>query len=95
MWTAKLQKDYANFEEWENYSSTYGLAERIGFSSARAAWRANPTVQGSVYPGDFKVVKTTKEVVGLVVISLLVVCFLCLWAVYAYAHIHHIFQTLP
>jgi hypothetical protein len=60
MWKAKLQKNYASFEEWESYSEVYGLAKRLGFKTPRAAWEANPLIQGSVNPSDFKVVKRGK-----------------------------------
>ena len=55
MWRGKLRRQYSCFEEFREYSETYGLAARLGFKSARAAWAANPTVQGSTDPRDFKV----------------------------------------
>lgn len=57
MWTAKLRDNYDNdFGQWKAYSDMYGLATRLGFESAEAAWDANPRIQGSVHPSDFKVV---------------------------------------
>ena len=56
MWIGKLQKQYQNFEEFERYSETYGLATRLGFASAKEAWDANPKIQGSVNPSDYKIV---------------------------------------
>jgi hypothetical protein len=59
MWKARLQDNYENrFDIWEKYDETYGLAERLGFKSAKEAWDANPIIQGSVDPKDFKVVKS-------------------------------------
>ena len=55
-WKGKLRKEYADFDEWKRYSDMYGLAKRLGFSSARAAWDANPTIQGSTDPKDYRVV---------------------------------------
>lgn len=55
-WQDKLQNVYSDFEEFEAFDSTYGLSKRLGFNSAKEAWDANPTVQGSTDPADFKVV---------------------------------------
>jgi len=52
-----LQENYANYEEFERYAETYGLHTRLGYKTSRAAWDANPTVQGSVEPSDFRKVK--------------------------------------
>ena len=56
-WQGKLRKQYASFEEFQSYAETYGLARRLGYRSIRACWDANPTVQGSTDPGDFRRVK--------------------------------------
>lgn len=53
-WQSKLREQYANCAEFVRYSGTYGLAGRLGYKSARAAWNANPTVQGSVKPEDYR-----------------------------------------
>ena len=57
-WQGKLRSQYACFAEFEGYSDTWGLAGRLGFKSAKAAWRANPTVRGSVEPSDYRRVTT-------------------------------------
>lgn len=57
MWKSRIRKLYGSFEHWEAYDDTYGLAARLGFSSAKHAWSANPIVQGSLNPNDFKVVE--------------------------------------
>ena len=54
---SKLQTRYKNFEEFAGYSEIYGLHRRLKFRTARAAWNANPTIQSSVEPSDFRVVK--------------------------------------
>lgn len=56
-WQGKLQKQYASFAEFESYAEMYGLHTRLGFATPRACWDANPTVQGSVEPSDFRIVK--------------------------------------
>jgi hypothetical protein len=53
----RLQNNYAGLAEFERYAETYGLHSRLGFKTPRAAWDANPTIQGSVEPSDFRKVK--------------------------------------
>jgi hypothetical protein len=54
-WCGLLRDQYQNFVEFVHYAETYGLAGRLGFDSAEAAWEANPVVEGSVNPADFRV----------------------------------------
>ena len=61
MWRSKLKKVYGSFREFKAYSSTYGIAERLGFESAKSAWDANPLIQGSTDPRDLKVIKPAKK----------------------------------
>jgi hypothetical protein len=58
-WRCRLRENYADFAEWIAYSETYGLSARLGYKSAAAAWKANPIVEGSTNPSDYK--KTTKK----------------------------------
>jgi hypothetical protein len=53
---SRLQSRYENAETFHTYSRMYKLAERLGFTSEWAAWQANPVVESSVNPGDFRVV---------------------------------------
>jgi hypothetical protein len=53
-WRDKLQNVYSDFEEFNDYNEIYNLAKRLGFKSAEEAWDANPTIQGSTEPGDYK-----------------------------------------
>lgn len=53
-WQCKLRKNYANFEEFEYYAELRGLHIRLGYKTPRNAWLANPVVQGSVIPSDFR-----------------------------------------
>ena len=57
MWRSTLRNNYDdNFSQWLSYSDMHGLAGRLGFATAEEAWEANPTIQGSTDPQDFKVV---------------------------------------
>ncbi len=62
MWQARLRDNYDNnFEQWQAYAEIYGLCERLGFDSPEEAWEANPVIQGSVNPADFKIVESEKS----------------------------------
>jgi hypothetical protein len=66
-WQDKLQNTYANFNEFKQYCSIYGVHKRLGYISMKKAWESNPTIQGSTEPSDLSVVyfhvlkKTTKN----------------------------------
>ena len=51
----RLQDNYEAYEEFLHYSENYGLARRLGFVTAFHAWKANPTIQWSVIPSDFRI----------------------------------------
>jgi len=53
-WQSRLRSVYSSFEEFEAYSGLYGIYGRLRYSSPEAAWEANPVVQGSVIPSDYK-----------------------------------------
>jgi len=53
----RLRDAYDSFEEWQDYSDTYGLAGRLGYKTAKGAWRSNPIIEGSVIPEDFRRVR--------------------------------------
>jgi hypothetical protein len=53
-WRGRLRSQYASKEEWKHYAGMYGLARRLGYKSAEAAWKADPVIEGSVSPGDFR-----------------------------------------
>ena len=61
MWQSRLQDVYANFDEFEAFAETYGLHQRLGYETPRDAWDANPLVQGSVNPADYRRVSETKK----------------------------------
>jgi hypothetical protein len=57
MWTDRLRNNYGSYESFEYYDEAYSLAARLGFSSAREAWNANPLIQGDVRPERYKIVE--------------------------------------
>ena len=61
LWKDKLQNVYESLEEFKQYDEMYGLIERLGFDNAEEAWEANPMIQGTVYPEDYKVVGENNE----------------------------------
>jgi hypothetical protein len=56
-WRERLRKVYANFEEFCGWDHVYNIAQRLGYKSATTAWRANPMIEGSVNPKDFRKVR--------------------------------------
>ena len=60
-WQDRLRSNYDSLEEFKAWSDIYGLAKRLGFKTAEAAWKANPTVQGSVEPSDYCKVRVAKK----------------------------------
>ena len=55
-WQARLQEVYPSYSAFADYCFIYNNHVRLGFSSPLAAWKANPIIQGSVLPRDYKVV---------------------------------------
>lgn len=53
-WKDKLKNVYDNFDEFEVYAEIYSLHIRLGYSTPKEAWNANPTVTGSTNPADYK-----------------------------------------
>ena len=60
-WRGRLRDEYADYDEWCRYSDTYGLAARLGFPSNEAAWEANPMVEGSTNPADYRTAPKRKQ----------------------------------
>jgi hypothetical protein len=52
-WQMRMKDNYSNFDEWNHYCDLYGLHLKLGFKAPKAAWDANPLMQGSVAPEDF------------------------------------------
>lgn len=52
----KLQDRYTDFKEFKAWSSTYGVHKRLGYTSMKACWESNPTIQSSTDPSDLAVV---------------------------------------
>jgi hypothetical protein len=53
-WQQKLQTVYSSFSEFANYCFMYNNHARLGFASPEEAWKANPIIQGSVNPTDYR-----------------------------------------
>lgn len=56
MWTSNLQAQYRNKREFVAFDEMYSLSLRLGYRTAKEAWSANPVIQGSTNPRDYKVV---------------------------------------
>jgi len=52
-WQGRLRDQYDSFNEFVAFADMYGLAQRLGFETAREAWNVNPMVQGSTHPDDY------------------------------------------
>jgi hypothetical protein len=53
-WQCRLRKNYKDQVEFEYFSNMHGLHVRLGYSSPSEAWQANPLIQGSVNPSDYR-----------------------------------------
>jgi hypothetical protein len=49
-----LQDNYDDYEQFVHFSRMYNLHGRLGYRTPMAAWKANPVIQGSVEPSDFR-----------------------------------------
>lgn len=56
-WHSRLHTQYTNFLEFEKYSELVGLPQRLGYVSPEEAWKANPIIEGSVEPSDYRKVR--------------------------------------
>ena len=56
-WRSRLQKVYSSFEDFQGFCLFYSLHKRLGFNSVREAWEANPMIEGSANPSDYRKVK--------------------------------------
>jgi hypothetical protein len=55
-WRGRLKDCYDFYEQWERYCGYYGLARLLGYDWPSDAWIANPLVECSTNPTDFRVV---------------------------------------
>ncbi len=53
-WQCRLQKNYADIEDFKNWAEIYGLHLRLGYKTPESAWKKNPIVQGSTDPADYR-----------------------------------------
>lgn len=60
-WQCRLQENYADcaepFKAFKAYCRIYGNHRRLGYRSMKAAWEANPVIQGSTNPSDYRKVR--------------------------------------
>jgi hypothetical protein len=53
-WQARLQDVYTSLDEFCDWCYIYNNHARLGYASPEAAWNANPIIQGSVNPSDYR-----------------------------------------
>jgi hypothetical protein len=53
-WQGKLREVYSSFTDFADWCFIYNNHSRLGFDSPQEAWDANPTLQGSVDPYDYR-----------------------------------------
>lgn len=53
-WRTRLKNNYDSFTEFCRFDVAWGIVNRIGYKSAAAAWAANPVIEGSPNPFDFR-----------------------------------------
>jgi hypothetical protein len=56
-WQGFLRENYESFAEFQAFSESYNLHERLGYTTPKAAWDDNPIVQGSTNPKDYSIVR--------------------------------------
>jgi len=58
----KLQRMYRGKREFISYTEIYNIHGRLGFKSAERCWTANPLVEYSIDPSDFRRVREVKTI---------------------------------
>ena len=53
-WQAHLHDIFLDYEDFRKHSDTYNLATRLGYTDSLTAWNANPVVEGSHNPSDYR-----------------------------------------
>lgn len=53
-WRTRLRNNYNDLADFIQWSDVCALADRLGFKSAESAWKANPVIEGSTNPADFR-----------------------------------------
>ncbi len=53
---SRLQSRYTDKADFAAWDESFGLSARLGFRDTTAAWLANPIMESSVNPSDFRVV---------------------------------------
>lgn len=58
-WRSRVRALYDSLDELEAYDRNYGICARLGFPDPAELWESNPTISGSVYPEDLRVVDSS------------------------------------
>jgi hypothetical protein len=58
----RLRSNYDSFQQFQAYAEMYGLHNRLGYRTIKGAWKANPMVEGSIEPSDFRKVPAMRKV---------------------------------
>lgn len=58
--SCRLRDIYRDFDEFEYCSRHYNLHVRLGYKSAKTAWRYNPLIEFSVNPSDYRKVRKVR-----------------------------------
>lgn len=53
-WQGRLRSVYNSFSDFADWCFAYNNHVRLGFTSPQEAWEANPIIQGSVNPVDYR-----------------------------------------
>jgi hypothetical protein len=53
-WKSRLQENYSSFSEFISFDNIYRIAHRLGYKTAKEAWRVDPIIEGSTNPSDLR-----------------------------------------
>ena len=53
----KNKPTYVSFEEFKRYCGMFNIHGRLGYKTPESCWRANPMIEGSTDPNDFRKVR--------------------------------------
>ncbi len=57
----RIQLVYDDYSEFKWYAETYKLHVKLGYKTIRGAWVANPIIEHSVEPSDYRAVKINSK----------------------------------
>ncbi len=53
-WRSRLRTQYSGFPEFNRNNQYFNLAARLSYETATDAWLANPVIEGSTNPSDYR-----------------------------------------